>query len=170
VKSVPLAWRRTGAFAAVVLAVGACSSAPADVQGGDQRFDTTPPIRPATHCADGTGTTWSDLYRDCFGPGYADCGGTGGCHRSSQDTGTSFSGFLCGASKESCYEGMVGIDSLVTPNGTQQPEKTRLYAALRKAPPLTSPERAMPNNTGFAFTADDLARINAWIKNGAKND
>jgi hypothetical protein len=168
VKFAPLC--RIGTLVVAAVAIGACSNAPNGVTGGGDVFDATPPIAPATHCADGTGVTWTDLYRDCFGPGYADCGGTGGCHRSSQDTGTSFSGFLCGTSKESCYEGMVGIDSLVTPSGTQEPEKTRLYAALRKAPPLTSPERAMPNNTGFAFSAGDLARISAWIKNGAKND
>jgi hypothetical protein len=154
----------------IVTASFACSSAPTDVAGGEPLFDAAPPIAPATHCADGTGSTWADLYRDCFGPGYADCGGAGGCHRSAQDTGTSFSGFLCGASKDECYGGMVGVDSLVPTNGSMLPQNTRLYTALRKAPPLTSPARAMPNNTGFEFRESDLARIRAWIENGAKND
>lgn len=155
---------------AIALAFVACSAAPADTTGGEDRFDASPPSRPAVSCASGTEATWTALYRDCFGPGYASCGGTGGCHRTSQDTGSSFSGFLCGASQESCYQGMVGRDALVTPQDVNAPESSRLYAALRKMPPLASPPRAMPNDTGFAFSAADLARIAAWIKNGAKND
>jgi hypothetical protein len=155
---------------AIAAALFACSSAPGDVNGGQPLFDAAAPVPPPTHCAEGMGTTWTDLYRDCFGPGYADCGSTGGCHRTSQDTGSAFSGFLCGGSKDDCYGGMVGIDSLVPNGGSTTPEETRLYSALRKAPPLASPARAMPNDTGFQFTEADLTRIRVWIMNGAKND
>lgn len=148
----------------------ACSDAPNGVTGGEARFDAAPPSLPPTHCAEGTGATWTDLYRDCFGPGRANCGGTAGCHLSSQDTGTSFSGFLCGSSKDECYAGMVGRDRIVDLSRGTDPTLTRLYTVLRKAPPLPSPARAMPNDTGFAFTDADLARIRTWIANGAKND
>jgi hypothetical protein len=148
----------------------ACSAAPDDVTGGEARFDASPPIAPATGCATGGGATWSDLYRDCFGRGHADCGGTAGCHSASADTGTSFSGFLCGQTKDDCYKGIVGTTSIVPVGGSTKPETTRLYVTLRKTPPLASPPRAMPDQSGFEFDADALARIRTWIQNGAKND
>ncbi len=152
------------------IALGACSDAPSNVVGGGALFDAAPPVAPPTGCATGGGSTWADLYRDCFGPGHADCSGAAGCHASAGDTGTSFSGFLCGPTKDECYAGMVGKDSLVPMGGSKTPETTRLYSALRKAPPAASPPRAMPNNSGFEFDADALRRLRTWIQNGAKND
>lgn len=156
--------------AALAIALGACSDAPLDVTGGDARFDAAPPVAPPTGCAKGGAGTWSELFRDCFGPGHADCAGTAGCHASAGDTGTSFSGFLCGRTKDECYAGMVGKDSIVPMGGSQKPETTRLWNTLRKAPPASSPPRAMPNNSGFEFDAEALQRLRTWIQNGARND
>ncbi len=59
--------------------------------------------------------------------------------------------------------------SIVPTGGTSMPQTTTLYKALRKAPP-TPGSGPMPRNSTFAFCPADLARIEAWIGSGARND
>jgi hypothetical protein len=59
--------------------------------------------------------------------------------------------------------------SIVPKGGTPTPESTKLYEALRKAPP-TPGSGPMPRNSTFAFCPADLERIASWIQNGALND
>jgi hypothetical protein len=153
------------------LASAAACSAPLDEQGVTPRFDATAPA-PLTICVDteaGTGTTWTDLYRDYFGPqGSANCALTGGCHGDSNQTGALSSGYVCGPSATACHDGMVAAKLVPTTPGAD-PKTTSLYSILRKC----GGEGAslMPKlPTSMAFTDVDMTRIDAWIQAGAPND
>ncbi len=53
------------------------------------------------------GHRWQDLYGCYFGPsGKASCTAQGFCHGASQQTGALSSGFVCGATRESCWQGI----------------------------------------------------------------
>jgi hypothetical protein len=163
---------------AIVLSLGlvACVASPEPVTGEDPLFDASPPGPPddgdaaftGPSCAPDGGATWTDLYRDCFGPNEAACGGSVGCHSAVTDEGYMSSGFLCGMTQDSCWMGMTAMDSIVPTGGSSTPTTTSLYANLRKAPPNVG--GTMPKLSTFAFAPADLARISTWIANGAKND
>lgn len=119
----------------------------------------------------GTETTWTGLYRDYFGPhGTASCSAAPGqCHAAAGDQGALPSGYVCGDSQASCFEGMTASGSIVPAGGTADATSTRLYGALRKAPPNAG--GTMPRSPScVAFSTDDLKRISSWISAGAKND
>ena len=118
-------------------------------------------------CAPDGGATWTDLYRDCFGPDHASCGQPA-CHGSPSDPGFASSGFVCGATEETCFMGMTAMNSIVPAGGSSTPTTTALYLNVRKASPLVG--GTMPKASNFAFTQADLDRISTWIANGAKND
>ncbi len=161
----------------VALALGsfACIGSPEDVTGEEGLFDASPPGPPGDDssttigpsCAPDGGATWSDLYRDCFGPDHASCGSVG-CHSLTTDQGFMSSGFVCGTTQDSCFAGMTAMNSIVPSGGTSTPETTALYENIRKAPPNVG--GTMPKFSSFAFNQADLVRITTWITNGAKND
>jgi hypothetical protein len=163
-------------FVLASVGVVACVGSPEAVSGEDGLFDASPPGPPATDdgsvtvgpsCAPDGGATWSDLYRDCFGPDQASCGQPA-CHGSMSDPGFQSSGFVCGATSASCYAGMTAMNSIVPSGGTSTPSTTPLYENIRKAPPNVG--GTMPKSSNFAFNQADLDRISTWIANGAKND
>jgi hypothetical protein len=167
-------------FALIALATSfgavACVGSPEPVTGEEGLFDASPPGPPddgdgstaAQSCAPDGGATWTDLYRDCFGPGEAACGGSVGCHSAVTDQGYLSSGFLCGMTQDSCWMGMTAMGSIVPEGGTSTPTTTSLYENIRKAPPNVG--GSMPKFSSFAFAPADLARISTWIANGAQND
>lgn len=163
---------RIGLLAFMAFAVAACSDATGSVRGGEPLFDPTPPTVNTAHDGGaGGGSTWTDLYRDFFGPsGQASCAKNGGnCHGGEQETGTIASGMVCSqTSKDDCHNGMTRAASIVPPAGSATPDQTQLYAIVRKAPPNSG--GTMPKSSAFAFTPADLQRIADWIKAGARND
>jgi hypothetical protein len=162
---------RIVAIAVLVLSMG-CDAATGSVKGGD-------PVL----CPPGNGgSTWTDLYADYFGPcGSASCSGQSECHLDANSAGTKLSGFACGVTQESCWEGIAvgipldaggGFPPIVTgalvsalhksqPTGLDQNNMPCGEAAEFACPPATSP---------YAFTPADLARISSWIQQGAQDN
>jgi hypothetical protein len=139
------------------------SSGGGEVDGGDAGV--------SAYCIEagyrGDGSRFTDLYRDFFGPsGGASCSARSICH---VEGGTGFltSGYECAPDQNGCWASMTS--SIVPDGGTSMPETTRLYMALRKAPP-TPGSGPMPRNSTYAFCPADLERISTWIQNGAHNN
>ncbi len=141
----------------------ACAEASTDqVIGGDLEVDgAAPPPPPAPTPADsGAGTTFTDLYRDLFGPpGAASCSGGGGsCHGSATPPG----GFACGSNKSACRTSMAGLAA-----GADF-KSSGLFAILRKS--NGNANGRMPQSPTFVFDGPTLDRIAAWAAAGAKDD
>ncbi len=121
----------------------------------------------------GSGTTWTDLYRDLFGPtGQASCAGDGLCHGSASQAGARGSnGFVC-ADKDACYASMTAASpGLVTSTDTTDPTKSVLYLTLRHRRTDGSVTGSMPKRPfSYVFSTASMARIATWIQSGAKND
>jgi hypothetical protein len=156
-------------FMLTALAACGCSDATGVVRGGELLL-----VDP---CAAGsTSSSWQDLYTCFFGPtGKASCSAQGTCHGADGQTGSLSSGFVCGTSKDACWQGMTqgtcGPSSrppcpIVPPGGTANFKPTGLYRNLHK----TDGSGNMPQDGSYAFTPGDLARIAKWITDGAKND
>jgi hypothetical protein len=153
--------------------VAGCGDASPSENGGDARFDASPPS--ATSNEEGGcggddasgGTAFSDLYRDFFGTtGAASCAGTpGGCHGDANSAGAGT--WVCGSSVSSCYTGMTSA-GLVSPSTKGDPTSTLLYSALRKQ--CGGGLNAMPQQPLFVFTPDDMDRITSWIAAGTPNN
>ncbi len=123
-------------------------------------------------CADagdrGDGSTFTDLYRDFFGPtGLASCSAKSICHVPGGTGMQTSGGYVCSPDQDTCWASMTAV--IVPDGGSSAPESTTLYKVLRKAPP-TPGSGPMPRNSAFAFCPNDLARIKAWIASGATND
>lgn len=81
-------------------AAAACSSATGTVKGGEPAFDAAPPNVETPQLEGGAGGhTWTDLYRDYFGPtGVASCQGNGSCHGDPSQSGAlTLPHFVCPA-------------------------------------------------------------------------
>jgi hypothetical protein len=119
---------------------------------------------------------WSDLYRCYFGAtGIANCGQSDSCHQTSAGVGTESSGFVCGQTADSCWQGMTSSSAsdmspiVPTDGGPSDVTTVTLWSALRKTSGQGLSD--MPNApTTVVFTATDMARIAAWIQRGAPND
>lgn len=123
-------------------------------------------------CADagdrGDGSTFTDLYRDFFGPtGVASCSRRSLCHVPGGKGALNSGGYVCVPDQSTCWAAMTG--SIVPDGGSPTPEQTTMYKALRKAPP-TGGSGPMPFQSSFAFCPNDLQRISAWISAGAANN
>lgn len=173
---------------ALVLLAG-CDSATGTVSGGEALV-----AEPEA----GSGTTWTALYGDFFGPGgRTSCTANTSCHGTADESGAQISGFVCGATKDDCWSGMVNgipadaggfVAPIVTP-GFTDPKATVLYKSLHQAASATDnkicamkataidcnmPCGDPPNCTvgagAYTFTADDLGRITTWMQQGAQNN
>jgi hypothetical protein len=149
-------------------AVG-CAIASGDVTGGAARFDATAPL--STEVPDGgqmtAGHSWSELYSDYFGNPRASCAGNGTCHGDENQAGAQDSNFVCPANdKDDCYTSMTSpLTELIS---TTHPSESALTnSVLRHA---SANVGNMPKNPAYAFSDADLARIQAWINDGALND
>ncbi len=158
------------------VAAGGCVDAGSGQDAGTVdtgSVDTGPPPNP---CADagyrGEGGTFTDLYRDFFGPpeagpALASCAARPICHVPKGTGELITHGYQCFPDQATCWKSMTS--TIVPMGGSASPEDTTLYKALRKGPPSTT-SGPMPKDSEFTFCADDLARIRTWIANGAKND
>jgi hypothetical protein len=158
--------------ATIAVAASSCSDATGVVSGGQPLV-----IGPPDPCADGgTSSSWTDLYTCFFGPtGKASCSAQGTCHGDPSQTGALSSGFVCGTSKDACWQGMtqgtcnastIPPCPIVPAGGTASFKSTGLYNNLAKV----GGGGNMPQNGSYLFTQADLARIAQWITDGAKND
>lgn len=172
---------------AAALALAACTDATGGVQGGEPL--AVDPCQVSLKQS-GAGHRWQDLYACYFGPtGKASCAAQGVCHGAPDQAGAQFSTFVCGPSKDACWQGMTS--SIVPPKGATDGTKTALYFSLRRQDgtatpatdnmpcnPVTMPAADGGSNVtcslsagaNYVFTSDDLARIVAWIQEGAQDN
>lgn len=144
----------------------ACAVASTDeAVGGSPRFDPTPPARVKPVDPTVSPTSFTALYTDFFGPGApASCEGSS-CHAPG---GAGTFAFTCGSDRAECATSAASIaTSTVDKRPTTDFRASKLYANLRKA---SGEIERMPLNSDFVFDEAALARIEAWVKNGAKND
>jgi hypothetical protein len=161
----------------------ACGDAPQTFDGGTPLFDARyAPESDAGDAAciatDAAGATWAALYADMFGPAsIGQCGdatrtganGTTSCHHDSGGSGAQASGFVCGDTQQSCYDGLTSPsaqfagEQVVVPCS---PETSYLMQVLRH-----DGGGIMPFYPETAVFSDaDMARIRAWIAAGAPNN
>jgi hypothetical protein len=164
------------------VALFGCSDATGSVHGGDPLI-----VDPCdASLANGGGHRWQDLYTCYFGPtGKANCSSQGFCHGSASQLGAQFSSFVCGPSKDACWQGMVSLVPMGA-NMSTDPMQTILWGSLRKPDgtglmPCSPVETPLADggtnitcgssaNGNYVFTTDDLARIGAWIREGAQDN
>lgn len=168
----------------------------------------------ACGCTDATGTerggealtgssqincdpTWTSLYANYFGPlGQASCSPStqSTCHGDPSQSGAQTSGFVCGSSKDACWQGMtagVALDAgglfcpivcLGTcPQNSQacptDPTQQTLWTSIHGTGgtglhnmPCGDPTICHAANATYTFTDTDLACISQWVQQGAQND
>lgn len=121
---------------------------------------------------EGAGSTWSDVYRDLFGPtAPASCAGAGMCHGSAEESGASAShGYVC-ATKDGCRASILSSETgLVQPGDAVSPERSTLVQVLRRRSTNGSIVGSMPKRSSFVFSDAAMNRITTWIRNGAPDD
>jgi hypothetical protein len=143
------------ALLAFVAALAACSS------GGSNDThvvaDAGSPNKESPVDAAPAPATWTSVYDTYFGPGTPGHCGNAGCHA------TIRSGFLCGPTKDTCYQGLVSASLL----SLTAPATSSL--ADPASSPLTWFGGIMPqDNQGPNEAAADA--VKAWITAGAQDD
>lgn len=117
----------------------------------------------------GSGTTWSDLYADFFGPsGRAGCAGPGNaCHASEDAEGSARSAFVC-PDEAGCVESILGRSNLVRSTDTEKPEAAFLINVLRRKNADGKIVGTQPKLPLFVFHEKSIERIKKWIADGAQ--
>ncbi len=172
------------AASSVAINAIACGDAPQTFEGGAPLFDARVGFQEsdagdaACIATDVAGATWAALYADMFGPAsIGQCGdatrtgtnGTASCHHDSTGTGAQASGFVCGDTQQSCYDGITSPNAQFV--GQQvvvpcSPETSYLTQVLRH-----DGGGIMPFYPETAVFSDaDMARVRAWIASGAQNN
>lgn len=155
--------------AAIAVAVGLACSSGGDVKP-DAGVDAAPidakadvPTVDGSACTnDGGAATWTQLYTDYFGPGgKGQCGKASGCHLDSTGGGQFW---ICGSTKQSCYQGMQNNVIPCDATGSKMP------AILRKVSEPFAPGKMPADPTSVTYDDNDVAKISSWINAGAKND
>lgn len=175
--------RLAGALLAAFLtfATASCADATGSLTGGELL------LAPAVDCTQ-TGpacSTWTYLYGCYFGPTASahasGCSAQTQCHGSASSTGTSTSGFVCGATQDECYQGMkkstmMFLPTLV-PDGQNNFKATTLYKTLyRDGTDAGSANNNMPVTTFGGppvmpgFTPAEMTCIGGWVSAGAPNN
>jgi hypothetical protein len=174
------------ALLAFGVAFAACTNATGEVVGGQP----LPVIASIAECS-ATGaacSSWTYLYNCYFGPtGAAGCSAQSQCHASTAGLGYLSSGFLCGPTAATCWQGMTGatvplgnpILVRVSDSGATDPY---LLSTLHKSTGSTAPAGVVEASNNMplmsvdtqapaaTFMAPDLACIAGWIKAGAPED
>lgn len=154
---------------AVVVTAAACATASGEVSGGDPREPVDAGIPPEELIDAGTGATWTDLYRDLFGPtGLASCAGTGVCHGAVGQAGEVATHFVC-SDQKTCRQTMLDA-GLVRPKDSAAPEKSVLETTLRHRAPSGIVIGLMPKQPPFVFPRAAMDRISTWIAAGTPDN
>ncbi len=154
----------------VLVTLAACAAEDGGVQGPKAKPDTPGVV--ASQADAGGGTTWTDLYRDFFGPtAPASCAGSGGaCHGAPGQSGARVSGYVC-ATRDGCRASMLSADTgLVQESDFAAPEESTLVTVLRRRSATGELEGTMPKGSSYELSHDAIARIEAWIRSGAPDD
>jgi hypothetical protein len=155
----------------------ACSQATGEVRGGeltDAGVEAVeqPPFDAGATCF-GSGTKWSDLYRDIFGPTGrpGSCSFRSECHGTPEGTGArSGSGIQC-FDEKGCRQSFFD-KNIITPQDSAAPEKSGLFVGLlRVRKPDGTITGFMPQQPAdYVFPDTCVERIKTWIRDGAKDD
>ena len=150
VMSYPLFVAARVASVVLGLAVIGCGSS------ANEMTADAPPCVPPT---DGSAPTYTELYTNYFADGMPGHCAKSGCHL------TDVHGWACGTTKDSCYQGMVGV-GLVDPSNP-----TASVLANAKSSPLNwiNPDGPMPQDAPKPFPAGRDA-ILAWVAACALNN
>jgi hypothetical protein len=170
-----------------------CTNATGELQGGDPLVAATPPVTDAggtssmesdafaattSDCLPGGAhgdNTWTDLYTCYFGPtAPASCASQSGCHSAADQAGALGSGYVCGTTQQTCWQGMTmsslsGLAPIAMPFGGTDPTSATLFSALRKADG-TGIDNMPLSPLSYIFQGGDMNRISAWIAGGALNN
>jgi hypothetical protein len=154
------------------------------------------PPYPYTPLTPGNG--WTSLYTDYFGApqkladggfsgGRAACSGNGICHGDAGQTGAQVSGYICAgdatdAGKDECYASITSsmLTTVLLMPGASFVDQG-LWGQLNSVEntsgpmPLGPPDAASPtpdagNYPAYQFSAEDLARLSAWVDAGFPNN
>jgi hypothetical protein len=160
--------------------VGGCALATGEIQGGELLADAGSGSTTTNDLPDAGMVTWTELYDSYFAPtAQASCTAIAGeCHGAVGDLGVISSGYVCGATKDSCWAGMMAsalpaYPALLPVGGSTSPTTTVLYKALHPVGVNNAgqmPQSSADGGMGYQFTPLDLARVAAWIDQGAAND
>jgi len=155
-------------------ASAACAKATGEVRGGDDEQNTTPAIFigcDLTETIDaGSGTNFSDLYRDLFGPtGAAKCANPA-CHGSEDGAGFKTAGFKC-FDEKGCRLGMIDYGLVSLERDPKAPESSALVGIIRRCDENGTTRGTMPQQPrSYYFSRASLARIQDWIRAGAPDN
>jgi hypothetical protein len=160
-----------------LLLVSSCGDAPGNVQGGDPLFAPPYDCTNASTCG-----TWAHMYACYFGPSAPSngCSGPGVCHATAAGSGVPFSGFVCGGTSASCWQGMMNASPPLVSAASKSAKG--LHAALYQ--PSVGPPGTKGNNmpttglnappytssTWMGFTKADIACIDVWAAAGVPNN
>lgn len=145
-----------------------------DTSEDDVRADagaTNAPDRPEEALDAGSGSRFTDLYRDFFGRGgAASCAGDGACHGGAEEAGALGSGGYVCADEPGCRASMTSVLVGDIPAALAAPEATRLYRVLRHRREDGTIGGSMPRRPGYVFSRASMERVRNWISNGAPKD
>lgn len=170
---VPSTWS-PGAVLALAVAFAACSEAGGDIRGGDltdagAEATTAPPMTEGP-CV-GSGTKWSDLYRDIFGPTEqpGSCSFRSHCHGTAEGRGAQV-GIHC-FDEKGCRTSFIE-KGLVSASDAAAPDQAALFVGLlRLRKPDGTISGFMPETpSNYLYSPACLDRMKAWIKDGAPDN
>ncbi len=160
--------------------LAACAEAGGEATGGGlttagERAATAPPFTPPTVDAGtscGTGTKWSELYRDIFGnkgsPG--SCSFAANCHGSPEGEGTRSSAGIACFDEAGCRQSMLD-QQLVKVTNAPAPEGATLFNILRIREASGAVGGIMPKEpASFVYPPACIERMKGWIANGSPAD
>lgn len=162
----------------LALAAGAaCAEAGGETTGGDLtpagKLAVTPPafVPPAADAGGecGTGSKWSELYRDIFASEKAgSCNFAPSCHGSAMADGALSGGGIKCFDEAGCRQSMIS-QNLALPDNAAKPEDALLFTAVLRTP--KNPSGIMPRAPGeYVFPQACIDRISAWIAKGVPAD
>lgn len=172
--------------AGVVAAVSSCAEAGGEIRGGELTdaglLATNPPaFTPDTGAPDGgaayecvgSGTTWTAIYNDIFGPTGrpGSCSLRSNCHGSPDGAGAKAGSGIACFDQKGCRQSLFD-KGIITPDDFAAPEKSALFVSLlRVRRPDGSTVGFMPQvPVDYAFSDACIQRIQTWLRAGAKDD
>jgi hypothetical protein len=158
------------------LALGAaCAEAGGEVVGGELTDAGALAFeRPVfTGVNIGSGSKWSDLYRDIFSPigRPGSCAYTPNCHGSPDGAGAKARGGIQCFDQAGCRQSLIDKNQVRTRDAAAPDNAPLLIGLLRIKKPDGTIVGFMPKEpSSFAFPEKSLERIRAWIANGIPDD
>lgn len=161
--------------ASIMAAAAACSGSDDPVKGGeltDAGKEATAPPGPEEGPCIGSGTKWSDLYRDVFGPTGrpGSCSFQASCHGSEDGDGVLAGGIRCFDAK-GCRQSFLELGLVGTGDATAPEQATLFTRVLRHRTEDGSVAGFMPAApSSYLFAPQCLDRMKAWVAGGVKDD